>query len=169
MLDLTGTLADNACADVADLIPGLITEGQYCLTTSLELRSGALVLITAAVVQWLSLGVVHTLVRVDKDERVYYPLPKSSAGKLTDSLVYGDISRSAGAVWAHDAPDERSSFARTDQQRRGGAIRSWYGSTSGTSFGNATSASTRSSRRRAARHSVNEVVRGDDRGGCALQ
>jgi hypothetical protein len=169
MLDLTGTLADNACADVADLIPGLITEGQYCLTTSLELRSGALVLITAAVVQWLSLGVVHTLVRVDKDERVYYPLPKSSAGKLTDSLMYGDISRSAGAVWAHDAPDERSSFARTDQQRRGGAIRSWYGSTSSTSFGNATSASTRSSRRRAARHSVNEVVRGDDRGGCALQ
>lgn len=171
MADLTGTLADGACADVADLVPGLITEGQYCLTTSIELRSGFFVLGAAALVQWLALCVMYTLVRVDMQEEPYYPLPRPSRYEATASLLYGsdqistgrdaiDVSRSSGAVWAHDAPDERSSFARTDQPRG----RSSYGSDmSSNNFGGGIS------RRRATRYSVNEVVRGDDRGGCRLQ
>lgn len=173
ILDLTGTLADGACADVADLIPGLITEGQYCLATSLELRSGAFVLGAAALVQWLALGVMYALVRVDKHEEPYYPLPRPSLYERTASLMFGsdkitaardaiDVSHSGGAVWAHDAANERSSFARTDHLRG----HSSYGSMSNNSFDSAASVS---SRRRAARHSVNEIVRGDDRGGCAVQ
>ena len=55
MSKLTGALADDACADVVDLIPGFVTDGQACLATSLELRRGAVVLGAAAVLQWATI------------------------------------------------------------------------------------------------------------------
>lgn len=172
IFDLTGALADDACADLADALPGFIVEGEYCLSTSLELRSGAYVLVAAAVLQWLALGVIYMLVQVDQTEKLYYPLPQSNSDQAATSWFSGadkistardniDASHSGGAVWAHDAPDERSGFARTDQPRDGDVrSRYTYGSTLSTR---------RDGTRRLRRSSVNEVVRGEDRDGCTLQ
>ena len=185
ILDLTGVLADGACADAADLIPGLVTEGEYCLATGLQLRTGVIVLGAAAAVQWLALGAVHKLVSIDREDQPYYPLPQAEAGGLsrTVTATWGSGSKAAlwgadelaiardaidtshgdGAVWAHDAPDERSSFARTDRRDTG--------SSGYTSYGSARSDGGYGSRRRGRgpRASVNEVSRGGGGGACAVQ
>ena len=137
ILDLTGVLADGACADAADLIPGLVTEGEYCLATGLQLRTGVIVLGAAAAAQWLALGAVHKLVSIDREDQPYYPLPQAKAGGLSrtvtatwgsgvkaalwgaDELAIArdaiDTSHGDGAVWAHDAP-AAASRAQTDKR-----------------------------------------------------
>ena len=184
ILDLTGVLADGACADAADLIPGLVTDGEYCLATGLELRTGVIVLGTAAAAQWLALGAVHALVRVEREDQPHHPLPEQDAGLgRTATATRGDgvkaalwgadelaiardaidTSHSNAAVWAHDAPDERSSFARTDRQDAGGSGYTSYGSVVSRSDGGYGSRR----RGRGPRASVNEVSRGG--GACGVQ
>lgn len=111
--ELTAYLANDACADVADLIPGLIAEGKDCLVTGIELNIGTLILGCAAVVQWLSLGVMHRLVAVNDESTAYYVLPKQGVsrpdvGKLSASLL-GDGS------WDDEV--------RYSAKHRGGAVR----------------------------------------------